>query len=210
MIFVTYNGVLSVPWISDRLLGYYPLSLDHHHIFALIIITSACQHELRLLLFVCLCGARWGEYILSPVTLSLAESCICMGKHTFRLIQSTNHEKARYNFHKFCIFLFLFQTFIVAKLDLFKVCVIHFIFHWLIYFRMWCLHELYIYISHTHWLITSLGVVHLVTVVRCPHNNRLQFNFLVQSVESEAPLEWREAGVAWRWSNAGFWICDNV
>ena len=33
----------------------YPLSLDHNHIFALILITSACQHELRLLLFVCVC-----------------------------------------------------------------------------------------------------------------------------------------------------------
>ena len=33
MIFVTYNGVFSVPVISDRP----PLSLDHHHIFALMI-----------------------------------------------------------------------------------------------------------------------------------------------------------------------------
>ena len=63
VIFVTYNGVLSVPRISDRLLGYYPLSLDHHHIFALIIITSACQHELRLLLFVCVCGADEGDLL---------------------------------------------------------------------------------------------------------------------------------------------------
>ena len=87
MTFVTYNGVLSLPGISDRLLGYYLLSLYHHHIFALSMITSACQHELRLLLFVCVCvcvcacGARGGEYILSLVTLSLAKSCICMGKH---------------------------------------------------------------------------------------------------------------------------------
>ena len=96
IIFVTNNGVLSVPGISDRLLGYYyPLSLDHHHLFPLIIITSAWQHELRLLLFVCVCvcGAGGGEYILSLVTLSLAESCICMGKQAFGLHTIKNKNK---------------------------------------------------------------------------------------------------------------------
>ena len=33
----------------------------------------------------CVCGGRGGEYILSLVTLALAESCICVGKHTFGL-----------------------------------------------------------------------------------------------------------------------------
>ena len=50
-------------------------------------------------------------------------------------IQSTNEEKARYNFHKFCI-LFVLQIVIVAKLELFKVCMIHYIFQWFIYFLM--------------------------------------------------------------------------
>ena len=50
---------------------------DHNHI--------SWQQELRLLLLVCECGAEGREYIFSLVTLSLAASCICMGKHPFGL-----------------------------------------------------------------------------------------------------------------------------
>ena len=52
MIFVSCNGVLSQEFPTA--------SSVFTHIFALIIIISACQYELRLLLFVCVC-ARQGE-----------------------------------------------------------------------------------------------------------------------------------------------------
>ena len=50
MIFVTCNGVLSQEFPTA--------SSVFTHIFALIIITSACQYELRLLLFVCVCAGQ--------------------------------------------------------------------------------------------------------------------------------------------------------
>ena len=105
MIFVSCNGVLSQEFPTA--------SSVFTHIFALIIITSACQYELRLLLFVCVCAAGGGEYRLSLWhCLWLNPAFVWVNTH-LGYIQSTNHEKARYNFRKFCIFLFLFQTSIV-------------------------------------------------------------------------------------------------
>ena len=164
MIFVTYNGVLGVPGISYRLLGYYPLSLDHHHIFALIIITFACQHELRLLL-----GRERGVDIVTCDTVFdwILNS---MGKHTFGLHTISNRKQHIISTNS--AFFITFSNIYSSKerLDLFKVCMIHFIFHWFIYFHMWCLHELYTWLwaNHTHRLISTLHVAHLVTVVWVP------------------------------------------
>ena len=78
-----------------------------------------------------MCGGVGGEYILSLLTLALAGSCICMGKHAFGLhtINKSRESKIIIISTKSAFLKFLFQTFIVAKLDLFKVCLIHFIFH---------------------------------------------------------------------------------
>ena len=52
-------------------------------------------------------------------------------------IQSIKQEKARCNFHKFCNIYFFFKPFLLAKLELFKVC--RFIFHRFSYVHLWCL-----------------------------------------------------------------------
>ena len=55
---------------------------------------------------------------------------------------------------------------------------------------------IYIYIWATciHWLISSLDVAHVVTVIWAGAHRLTNLNFLVHSIEYEAPPEWREAG----------------
>ena len=108
-------------------------------------------------------------------------------------IQSANQEKARYNFHELCNFYFFFNFFILAKLQLFTVCMIHFTFLWLSYFHMWCLHELYICVSNPHSLISWQSWCSTCGHCRLGTHRITDLNFLVQYVKYETPLKWREA-----------------
>ena len=85
-------------------------------------------------------------------------------KHMFGLNTINKSRKAEYNFYKFCNFYFFFKL-ILAKLDLFKVCMID-SFHILLIRLL--LHELYTWAACIHWLVCSLDAAHVVTVIWVP------------------------------------------